>query len=688
MVSILNNIGIAGEAGDLGRALNNAGYDYVSGGDLDSLIKIMPPDSAVFVLAWEYPVPALKAGAGTLEAAKAKGIKLYLEYPAAVEGLEFQAPRSIGYERLVVCSNEIGELPYGSILMPCGSFFLPCEVPDPLIGLARVAGYNKIAFGLPKTVYPLLFPLKGDTDVLVAGACFSRFIAARGAPFSAYRALWRWLLKWASGSETAIDWKPDTGPSFGPEDALPPDVRDSAINRCTRWFLERAIYRVEHERNMFEDRPGGKEKNLDLIDKDTLMGGVLEGYEARIDHNGRQRIRPVLRADCIGETAMLMALDAAVTGNPETRKVAVDSGDYVMSNLFFRHDPKSPMYGLVNWFRNHPVFYGDDNARVILGVLTARSLLGIKRWDERLLKCALANLRTAARTGFRNGSLAAGDFKEKSWTFYEADTSLTEYAPHYQAYIWAVYLWFYGLTGYEPLYKKSVNALSMCMEKYPHGWKWTNSLTAEMARILLPLSILARIDNKPEHIQWLRRMADDVAALVKPCGAVADMFGDIAMGTYPPPQSNESYGVTEASLIQENGDPATDMLYTANWAYLGLHEAAITLGDEKLSALVDRMTEFFCRIQVRSEAHPYLDGCWMRSFDFEKWEYWGSSADIGWGAWCVESGWVNTWICSVMAMRQSKRSLFDFSAKEDFAAIAPGIIAEMETDNTGAADHA
>jgi hypothetical protein len=675
-------IGIAGEAGDLGRILDNSGYAYTAGGDIDSLIASVPPGGAVFALAGEYPVPTLKVNAAALKAAKDKEVKLFLEYPAAVEGFEFKAPRSIVYERSVISSGGIPGLAEGSILMPCGSFFLPCESAESLILLARVAGYNKIAFGLPETVHPLLFPLNGNNNVLVASGCLSRFITGRAAPSSGYRSLWRWLLKWASGCEMPIDWKPVAGPSYGPADPLPPDAADRAASRCIRWFLDYAVYRTEYQRKMFEDRPGGEEKNLNEIAKDTMMGGVLEGYEAQVDHNGRQRIRTLHRGDCTGETAMMMALNAVATGNPETRKVAIDASDYVLSNLFYHHDPKSPMYGLNDWFRYSPVFYGDDNARVILGVLTARSVLGIKRWDERLLKCTLANLRTAAQTGFRCRCLFAKDLEEKNWAFYNKDTTLADYAPHYQAYIWAVYLWVYALTGYEPLYKKSVTALSMCMETYPHGWKWTNSLTAEMARILLPLSFLARLDNKPEYRQWLRRITNDLAACIKPCGAIADMFGELAMGSYPPPQSNESYGTTEASLIQENGDPATDLLYTANWAYLGFHEAAITLEDKKLSALVDTMTDFFCRIQVCSEAHPYLDGCWMRSFDFEKWEYWGSSADIGWGAWCVESGWVNTWICSVMAMRRCGRSLFDLSAKDDFAAIAPGIIREMETDNT------
>ena len=154
------------------------------------------------------------------------------------------------------------------------------------------------------------------------------------------------------------------------------------------------------------------------------------------------------------------------------------------------------------------------------------------------------------------------------------------------------------------------------------------------------------------------------------------------MGKYPPPQSNESYGTTEASLIQNNGDPATDLLYTANWAFIGLYEAAISLGDPDLKKAAEKMAEFFCRIQVVSNIHPELDGSWMRSFDFQKWEYWGSSADVGWGAWCVESGWVNSWISTTLMLMQSDRSLLDLSLRQEFMRISPEIIQEMFTDQS------
>ena len=41
--------------------------------------------------------------------------------------------------------------------------------------------------------------------------------------------------------------------------------------------------------------------------------------------------------------------------------------------------------------------------------------------------------------------------------------------------------------------------------------------------------------------------------------------------------NNENYGTFEAPLNQENSDPVSDMLYTTNFAIIGLHEAAAAL---------------------------------------------------------------------------------------------------------------
>jgi hypothetical protein len=103
------------------------------------------------------------------------------------------------------------------------------------------------------------------------------------------------------------------------------------------------------------------------------------------------------------------------------------------------------------------------------------------------------------------------------------------------------------------------------------------------------------------------------------------------------------------------------MLYTVNFAFLGLHEAAAASGEKFYRLAEDKLAEFLCRIQVRSEKYPELNGGWFRAFDFKRWEYWASNGDAGWGAWSIEAGWSQSWITAVLALRQLDTSLWEIT---------------------------
>jgi hypothetical protein len=205
------------------------------------------------------------------------------------------------------------------------------------------------------------------------------------------------------------------------------------------------------------------------------------------------------------------------------------------------------------------------------------------------------------------------------------------------------------------------------MESYPDNWSWTNGMSQEIARMILPLAWLVRVKDTTEHRQWLHLIVSDLIALQQPCGAIREQLGRSGKGMYPPPASNQDYGGTEASLIQQNGDPVCDLLYTTNFAFLGLHEAVAATGEPVYRQAEDKLARFLCRIQVSSQSRPELDGTWFRSFDFQRWEHWGSDADAGWGAWCAMTGWIHSWITSVMAMRQMNTSLWDLTADVQIA---------------------
>ena len=92
----------------------------------------------------------------------------------------------------------------------------------------------------------------------------------------------------------------------------------------------------------------------------------------------------------------------------------------------------------------------------------------------------------------------------------------------------------------------------------------------------------------------------------------------------------------------------------------------------------DKLARFLCRIQIRSDARPELDGAWYRAFDFQRWDYWASSADWEWGPWCAETGWSQPWIAGTLALRERRTSLWELvqsvALQEHLRALRPQML--------------
>lgn len=636
-------------------------------------VEAAPEKSAVLILADGYPQKTTKIDAAVFDLAQRKRLRLYVEYPESLPGVEVGPPRRTRVERAVVSSDFFGpDLARLRILAMGGLHFVPVSVENARVVAARVAGFDSAVYGLPETTHPILFEHPGG-GVLVATAKLSHFVTGRYAPTDAWRALWKGVFAWLCPAEEIpqLSWTPTVRPSYGPDEPLPPDAEARALRRGVEWFLQSGLLvhpdRLEEIERAVESSDG----RVPTPPPNTPVGdgslGILEAPLSILQHDGSQLQSVARRGDCTGESAMALAFGGRVFGDADKSQIAENLLDfwYFTSDACKRErgDPNHGAYGLIAWGITSPAWYvanyGDDNARLLMGTMAAAALAGEDRWDELMMRCLLANLRTTGPLGFRGGRIDVPALSQRGWQPY-FQRRIVNLSPHYEAYLWACFLWAYRETGYEPFYQRAENALRISMDQYTDGWRWTNGLAQEKARILLPLAWLVRVKDTPEHRAWLRTAIDGLVALEQPCGAIREELGLPGHGQYPPPASNEAYGGTEASLIQQNGDPVTDLLYTANFAFLGLNEAAAA-GEHDAAEAADKLAEFLVRIQVKSESHPSLDGGWFRAFDFARWEPWGSNADAGWGAWAIESGWTQGWITSVLAMRQLKTSLWDLT---------------------------
>ena len=648
---------------DLIEALIRSGYSPVCEADPDEAVSRAEQGTAVLILADGYPGKGTALTGPLLESARKKHLMLYIEYPESVLGVPTGEPLEAHYERLIAPDGFFGAVEKGAIMMLNGCWYRPFFTGRPgSLCLARAAGYDRLAYGLPENSVTVLDTLDDSGDVWISVSSLSNFITARYAPAARWKAIWETLLSRIGVKDVDLTWMPRAGLTAGKDEKLGPDALRNAYELNVSWLYGH------------------------MIARSSPSASVFEGLESGIDSGGKQFVREVVRGDCMGEAAMELAYGWRATGDPNYRVICSKLVDHVLRGEDFRHtDPSSSMYGLNNWFSHGNIFYGDDNARMLIGVLSAREILKDDRWDEYILRCVLANLRTSNQDGLRLPRLEASSFADgRTWKDYYLG-EVTYVSPHYQSYLWAAFIWMYALTGIDELLERSERAISIVMDLFPDRLRWQNSLTGEIARMILPLAFLQRVCPSERHKKWLYQAADAMISYQDHCGAIRDAFGDLSLGKYPPPQSNDRYGTTEASLIQNNGDPATDLLYTTNWAFAGLWEAALVLKDERIMNAYARLRDFLLRIQVRSERLPYINGVWMRGFDYSKWEYWGSSADTGWSAWSVETGWVNAWISTVLMLEERGESLMKCGSSASFLKISADLYKEMFTF-TGAGD--
>lgn len=653
---------------DLYQLLQSKGVDCTLHESVEEALTNCPDNGTLLLLARNYPEEKTVIPDGLYERIKAKNLKVYVEFPDRLPSGYSGEIKETKKERLVVSSGFFGSALPPLQILDAGLFaYIDLPTRESHLKGAKVAGFSRAVYGLEGTPQaPILFE---EDKVLISATKLSDFRKSRYAPLEAWASALEGILSHLAIELEAgsVSWQPLVQPTYAEQEPLPENAYQSAVARGAAWyqkgrFLIHPDWQDHWRRFDTLQPPVGPPMDLGLPSGDGSLG-IMEGHYSYINPDGSQPYRYWLRADCVAETAMTFAVANQVAANEQYTTIAENLMDFLYGSHTFRiaesRDPGSSSYGLIGWADTHPSrYYGDDNARVILGSILAAQHLQDRKWDRQIAEAILANFRTSGQKGFRSNALNGSDIEQITWQVL-MERPLENPAPHYESWLWATYLWLFDKTSYQPLLDKAKQAIGITMNHYPDRWIWTNGIQQERARMILPLAWLVRVEDTEQHRAWLQLVCDDLLARQVACGALREELGEGSKGKYGAPATNEDYGGSEAPVIHSNGEAVADMLYTSNFAFFALNEAARATGDKKYLDAVDRLADFLVRIQSRSSGRQDLDGCWFRAFDYDNWEYYGSNADHGWGAWGTLTGWTQSFITTTLALNMQETSYWE-----------------------------
>lgn len=655
------------------------------------------PAGAVIILAEAYPklLPLDAAAWQTIQAYLDRGASVYVEYariPDMAAG-DIETPR---FERLFVteAGTSLG-LPSLTILEAHKSSRLPLHPPagaDVLLAYGHVAGFDRAVFGPPKENVPALFRLsRGKAKLLVAVTALSNSARGRYTPSAAWQCLLRHLvLELLPAGPRAVaesryvglrawteprQWVTPEQPvrlvveATAGSDVSATDKAAGAIpleaDGAGRWRSRDLRFSAGPRAFTVEGRRAGRtqtaqvalsvmprnecyrqtlRRNVDWFRNAGMLvapdgsRGVREGLASHIVPNGTQSMAGCVRVDCVSESALafylygLLAKEESWHGIGRNMMDAVTKRYQVTStdNWYYGHwqsrndyDPAGTTY----------VFNDDSGAATTMCFLfyhftgDSRYLVPALRGAEYFRRTASDATGQWAGVPYRNykGSGPLGISWEKSR---KQRAALA--CPHIMGWAQAGLLYAYAVTGDRRYFDVARKSIRYTMEHYK-GWHLVTSRSCEHVRMLFPLALLYRYEPTEEVKGWIGALTDFIRSKQDTCGAILEWDG-LA------PNSNEKFGTGETSIMQENGNPVSDQLYDTGFALMHLWVAYRITGDRDLLRMFESLGDYLSRIQIREESR-LLDGTWMRSFDFRRWEYFGSSADIGWGPYCVETGW-------------------------------------------------
>jgi hypothetical protein len=317
------------------------------------------------------------------------------------------------------------------------------------------------------------------------------------------------------------------------------------------------------------------------------------------------------RVDCNAMSAQAFYLYGRLTGEQRYLRLARNIADTVLSHQYT--DETRPSLGGFPWLYENSdiIYFWDDNCRI------GTALLWLYHWtgEERYLRGALLNAELFRQVAREDGcvhrhAISRGALDALGREAYRQYSDGAD--PDFRIMHWWTLA---AVTG---------------DETYAHLARLTTDTWVQQVG-LRGASHAAFYAGAAPVRERLGKLAESF--LADPAVAQHGML-TVHGGEY------ERAFVGDCGIATEDGEPLTDQIYGTPWYFRAAVRGWKASGDEACRRMAQTVGDYLVRIQF-SSPDPRLDGCWMRGFDVQAWDYYGAPYDPQYGPYAAYTGWMN-----------------------------------------------
>ena len=407
-----------------------------------------------------------------------------------------------------------------------------------------------------------------------------------------------------------------------------------------------AVPEIEDRQQAYQ---GAVLKNLEwfakVLPQTDGSEGVYEGYDTY------GHVMDGFRPECQLESALMFHHAGDFFNNEELKKTAENIVEFTLNNGLQITDRNADDYGMWHFykqFRDISSAYIDTAARAALGLMHFYELKGKKEYLERaeITLTTLMNLQN--ENGVLPDCISGGNMKKGGLHTAGEEVKVLlgrKYGtPHHHSSVVSSFVKAYQVTDNEKYLDFAARVQSAMDAGFPDKFEDEMIYQFTIGRYLLGLSALMKTPLKERFLPSVKRAIKYLLPLRHKSGAfVSGVHGDLSGRTF------------ETGIIYSEDDEITDNLYTNN--YLGM---VLQMLDPQEAGfdhdICDDLLDFQVAIQDLCKMGN-IEGGWTRAFNLRTGDPFAFNGDIGWGPYCMLTGWSNSVISLSLLMKLTGKKI-------------------------------